>query len=66
MEKKYIINVNLQSSVIAALSINHLQWTRRSQGYFSGADFARTSVIIEQTGYIPWFSSIWEPPSGRN
>ena len=34
------------------------------QGYFSGADDAASS-IIEETGYQPWFSSIWEPPSGE-
>ena len=27
------------------------------EGYFGGA--------IEETGYEPWFSSIWEPPSGE-
>ena len=32
------------------------------QGYFSGAD-DQGSAAVEETGYQPWFSSIWEPPS---
>ena len=34
------------------------------EGYFGGADGA-ASDAIEETGYEPWFSSIWEPPSGE-
>lgn len=34
------------------------------QGYFGGADGA-ASEVIEETGYQPWFSSFWEPPSGE-
>jgi cobalt/nickel transport protein len=34
------------------------------QGYFGGADDS-ASPAIEETGYQPWFSSIWEPPSGE-
>ena len=34
------------------------------QGYFSGADDQGTAAV-EETGYQPWFSSIWEPPSGE-
>jgi cobalt/nickel transport protein len=34
------------------------------QGYFGGADDS-AGPIIEETGYEPWFSSIWEPPSGE-
>ena len=33
-------------------------------GYFGGADDA-AGEAIEQTGFKPWFSSIWEPPSGE-
>jgi cobalt/nickel transport protein len=32
------------------------------QGYFSGAD-DQGSAAVEATGYQPWFSSLWEPPS---
>lgn len=34
------------------------------QGYFGGSD-DQGSQAIEETGYEPWISSIWEPPSGE-
>lgn len=34
------------------------------EGYFGGSDGA-ASEVIEESGYEPWFSSIWEPPSGE-
>lgn len=34
------------------------------EGYFGGAD-DQAGKIIEESGYTPWFSSIWEPPSGE-
>ncbi|MBQ2962093.1 energy-coupling factor ABC transporter substrate-binding protein [Methanobrevibacter sp.] len=34
------------------------------EGYFGGSDDA-ASEQIEATNYEPWFSSIWEPPSGE-
>jgi cobalt/nickel transport protein len=34
------------------------------EGYFGGADGAAGDAI-EETGYEPWFSSFWEPPSGE-
>lgn len=33
-------------------------------GYFGGSDGAGAEAI-EATGFEPWFSSIWEPPSGE-
>ena len=33
-------------------------------GYFGGADDA-AGEAIEETGFKPWASSIWEPPSGE-
>ena len=30
------------------------------EGYFGGAD-DQAGEAIEETGYEPWFSSIWEP-----
>ena len=33
-------------------------------GYFGGADDA-AGEAIEESGFEPWFSSIWEPPSGE-
>ncbi|MEN6592178.1 MAG: energy-coupling factor ABC transporter substrate-binding protein [Methanobacterium sp.] len=34
------------------------------EGYFGGSDGAAGDAI-EETGYEPWFSSLWEPPSGE-
>lgn len=34
------------------------------EGYFGGSD-DQAGDAIEETGYEPWFSSIWEPPSGE-
>lgn len=34
------------------------------QGYFGGSD-DQGPEYIESQGYEPWFSSIWEPPSGE-
>jgi len=34
------------------------------EGYFGGAD-SSAGPVIEETGYQPWFNSIWEPPSGE-
>lgn len=34
------------------------------QGYFGGSDDHGSDGVTE-TGYEPWFSSFWEPPSGE-
>jgi cobalt/nickel transport protein len=34
------------------------------QGYFTGAD-DQGPAYMESLGYHPWFTSIWEPPSGE-
>ena len=34
------------------------------QGYFGGSD-DQGSDGVSETGYEPWFSSFWEPPSGE-
>ncbi len=46
--------------VIFPLALYHGQ----GEGYFGGADDSAGGVI-EETGYQPWFSSIWEPPSSE-
>ena len=33
-------------------------------GYFGGSD-DQGSDGVSETGYEPWFESIWEPPSGE-
>jgi cobalt/nickel transport protein len=34
------------------------------QGYFGGSD-DKGSDGVSETGYEPWFNSVWEPPSGE-
>ncbi|MGN1363141.1 MAG: energy-coupling factor ABC transporter substrate-binding protein [Methanobrevibacter sp.] len=34
------------------------------QGYFGGSD-DKGSDAVSETGYQPWFNSIWTPPSGE-
>jgi cobalt/nickel transport protein len=34
------------------------------QGYFGGSD-GQAGEAVEATGFEPWYSSIWEPPSGE-
>lgn len=34
------------------------------QGYFGGSDDQGTDAV-SITGYTPWASSLWEPPSGE-
>lgn len=48
--------------VVAPLSLYHGHG--EDDGYFGGSDDA-AGDIVEQSGYEPWFSSIWEPPSGE-
>ena len=33
-------------------------------GYFGGSD-DQAGQAVEKTGFEPWYSSIWEPPSGE-
>ncbi len=33
-------------------------------GYFGGSD-GQAEDIVSESGYEPWFSSLWEPPSGE-
>ena len=34
------------------------------KGEYGGAD-GQAQAVIEESGYQPWFTSIWEPPSGE-
>ncbi len=61
MEKKHI------AMLVAALLIIVVPFfifNGKGEEYFSGSD-DKASQVIEETGYTPWFSSIWEPPSGE-
>ncbi|MEL7668876.1 energy-coupling factor ABC transporter substrate-binding protein [Methanobacterium sp.] len=63
VDKKPIILL-LLVVLIVAFPLAMYNGKGEEQGYFSGAD-DQGSELIESTGYEPWFSSIWEPPSGE-
>jgi len=58
MEKKHIILL-----LIAILIVIIPFFLYSDKGDFSGSD-DNGKVAIEETGYKPWFSPIWEPSSG--
>ena len=64
MDSKYYIVILAIVAVIAILPLAMYSGLGEEEGYFSGADDA-AGTAIEETGYEPWFSSIWEPPSGE-
>ena len=49
--------------VITAIPLIIYNGQGEDQGYFSGAD-SQASVIIEESGYQPWFIHLG-PPSGE-
>ncbi|MGM0369472.1 MAG: energy-coupling factor ABC transporter substrate-binding protein [Bacillota bacterium] len=52
--------------IIAILIITILPLIIKSNADFAGADGAAEGVIQEMnSNYKPWFSSLWEPPSGE-
>ena len=61
VDKKPIILL-LLVVVIVAFPLALYNGKGESQGYFTGSD-DQGSQAIEATGYQPWISSIWEPPS---
>lgn len=63
VEKKPIILLCLVA-IIAIVPFVIYMGLGEDEGYFGGSDDA-AGEIIEETGYQPWFSSIWEPPSGE-
>ena len=64
MKNKYYILILALVAIIAITPLVMYSGMGEDQGYFGGADDA-ASTVIEETGYQPWFSSIWEPPSGE-
>ncbi|AIS32344.1 MULTISPECIES: energy-coupling factor ABC transporter substrate-binding protein [Methanobacterium] len=64
MDSKYYIVILAIVAVIAILPLAMYSGLGEEEGYFGGADDA-AGTAIEETGYEPWFSSIWEPPSGE-
>jgi cobalt/nickel transport protein len=59
MKKKWILIL-----LVIALAVVPLFLANGAE--FSGADDQAETAITEiQPGYTPWFSPIWEPPSGE-
>jgi cobalt/nickel transport protein len=63
MEKKHIIMI-IGVILISIVPFLLYQGLGEDQGYFSGTD-SSASLVIENTGYQPWITPIWEPPSGE-
>ena len=61
--KMYIILLILVAIIVMIPSAMY-SGLGEDKGYFGGSDDAGATAI-ESTGYTPWFSSIWEPPSGE-
>ena len=57
MEKKHVIMLLIALLIVA---IPFFLYSGKGESYFSGSD-DKASLAIEETGYHPWFSSIWEP-----
>ncbi|MBW9220939.1 energy-coupling factor ABC transporter substrate-binding protein [Methanothermococcus sp. SCGC AD-155-M21] len=65
METKHIIMIlGIVLLTIAPLVMHYGKG--EDDGYFGGADGAAEEAIVEKNpDYEPWFSPIWEPPSGE-
>jgi cobalt/nickel transport protein len=63
VDKKPIILLCLVA-IIAIIPFVLYSGMGENEGYFGGSDGA-AGEAIKETGYQPWFSSIWEPPSGE-
>ena len=61
--KQYLVLLALVA-IIAIIPLAMYSGLGEDDGFFGGADGA-ASEAIEETGYEPWFESIWEPPSGE-
>lgn len=64
METKYSILIVVLVIILCVAPLIMYNGLGEDQGYFGGADGAAGDAIAE-TGYEPWFSSLWEPPSGE-
>lgn len=64
MDSKYHIVLLALVVIISILPLAMYSGMGEDEGLFGGADSA-AGPVIEETGYEPWFESIWEPPSGE-
>jgi cobalt/nickel transport protein len=63
VEKRAIILLALVA-IIVIFPLALYNGKGEDQGYFGGAD-DQGPAYIESTGYVPWATHIWEPPSGE-
>lgn len=63
MEKTHIALL-LAALLIVAIPLLMFNGKSDVQGYFGGSD-DKASQTIEATGYTPWFTSLWKPPSSE-
>ncbi|MFZ5590951.1 MAG: energy-coupling factor ABC transporter substrate-binding protein, partial [Bacillota bacterium] len=64
MKKNTIISYLLPLILVVLLAVIPLQLKRGAE--FSGADSqAEQAITAIAPDYQPWFSSLWEPPSGE-
>lgn len=64
MEKTTLIILAVICIVIFLAPLIMYNGHGEDDGYFGGADDA-AGEAVEKSGFKPWFSSIWEPPSGE-
>ncbi len=60
MSRSTVVNILLVVAVVALFAVPVLF----VPGEYSGSD-GQAGEAIEATGYQPWFSPVWEPPSGE-
>jgi len=64
---KYGLEIFLIALIVifgAIFLIQNAGFQSTGQEAWGGSDDGASS-IIEETGYEPWFSPVWEPPSGE-
>lgn len=54
----------LAALLIVAIPLLIFNGKNEGKDYFGGSD-DQASQTIESTGYTPWFTSLWEPPSSE-
>ena len=60
MSRSTVVNILLVVAVVALFAVPVLV----VPGEYAGSD-GQAGEAIEATGYQPWFSPVWEPPSGE-
>jgi cobalt/nickel transport protein len=60
VSRSTVVNILLVVAVVALFAVPVLF----VPGEYAGSD-GQAGEAIEATGYQPWFSPVWEPPSGE-